>query len=224
MLPLQLMQNPRKFCPHCCQNVRVITNIILHRRALDAGDPGGGIGDYSCEKCQHSNFKLAWTKHPPEGADDLLCDDGVIETHAEKCTLNLESQPLGQCRGDPYDCDISSLFTCRPTYGGDYQPATWTWAQGSEPGAVNIGGTGVDHATCSECRRETGETETEPPYFAGAGQCAIGEGWCFIHKDATATNLTILVAPACYLPGDTNPTPSNPGNPMTINPIPSSPL
>jgi hypothetical protein len=89
---------------------------------------------------------------------------------------------------------------------------------------VNIGGTGVDHASCSECRRETGETETEPPYFAGAGQCAIGEGWCFIHKDATATNLTILVAPACYLPGDTNPTPSNPGNPMKINPIPSSPL
>ena len=156
----------------------------MHCRALDAGDPGGGIGDYSCEQCQHSNFKLAWTKQPQgfsltslpaaavapsaNGADDLLCDDGVIETHAERCTLNNEKQPLGQCRGDPYDCNIASLFTCRPTYGGDYHPAIFTWAQFLEPGAVAIGGTGVDHATCAECRRETGETETEPPY-PGAG-------------------------------------------------------
>ena len=83
-----------------------------------------------------------------------------------------------------------------------------------------IGGTGVDHATCTECRRETGETETEPPY-PGAGQCAIGEGWCFIHKDAAGKmdipnddpdlGLTaVTVAPACYLQGDTNPTPANP--------------
>ena len=32
---------------------------------------------------------------------------------------------------------------------------------------------------------------------------------CFITKDPTATNPAVLVAPACYLPGDTNPTPSN---------------
>jgi hypothetical protein len=101
------------------------------------GDPGGGIGDWSCEKCHHSNFDKAWTKHPPEGAGDLLCDDGVIETHAEKCILDLGGatrvpadggppMPLGQCRGKPYDCNIDSLFTCRPTYGGDYRPAVWT--------------------------------------------------------------------------------------------------
>ena len=110
------------------------------------GDPGGGIGDWSCEKCHHSNFKLAWTKHPPEGAADLLCDDGVIETHAEKCTLDLENQPLGQCRGSPYDCNIDSLFTCRPTYGGDYRPAVWT---------VTI--------------QETFSTTIQPPYSSTKG-------------------------------------------------------
>jgi hypothetical protein len=32
---------------------------------------------------------------------------------------------------------------------------------------------------------------------------------CFITKDATAADPAVQVAPACYLPGDTNPTPSN---------------
>ena len=108
---------------------------MRHYRALDAGDPGGGIGDWSCEKCHHSNFKLAWTKHPPEGAADLLCDDGVIETHEDKCTLDLQNQPLGQCRGSPYDCSAGE--SCRPTYGGDYRPAVWTViAPRAPPGAV----------------------------------------------------------------------------------------
>ena len=73
----------------------------------------------------------------------------------------------------------ASLFTCRPTYGGDFQPATWTWAQGNDPGAVTIGGTGAAHATCAECRMETGETEMDTDnLFYNSGQCAIGEGWC----------------------------------------------